>query len=111
MYLKNLKVIVLFAPDQETDTLSQIRSASIMAIIIVVPIRCKTNKVVVLDQGWGKCGLFEEFVLPSNCLLTLPDFSIMFCCVYKSYSQVSPVETAQSSYKFYTKPVPENQNL
>ena len=28
----------------------------------------------ILEQGWGKCGLFEEFVWPSNCLLTLSYF-------------------------------------
>ena len=32
------------------------------------------NKINGVEQGWGKCGLFEEFVRPSNCLLTSPYF-------------------------------------
>ena len=40
-----------------------------------------------LVQGWGKCGLFEEFVRPSNCLLTSPYFLnyVLLVCISRTF--------------------------
>ena len=73
--------MILMTRVKKTEPLHNIQGTERTALV-----KDGRKRMFIVDQGWGKRGLFEEYVRPSNCLLTLPYFLnyVLLVCISRT---------------------------